>query len=502
MQQKTSNPDGEMISKLEPPRDEIRRMGNEAVEILAQYYDSIRNLHVYPDTTAREIRSHLEQELPEEGEDFSELLDVFRDVILPFSRHNAHPRFFGYIAGPGTAATAMADLLASALNPTVTSWRSAPAATEIERLTINWIKQIIGYDSSADGLFTSGGSMANFCGLAAARSLKAPGIVRRGMHTLDRALRIYMSEECHHSIIKAAMLLGIGQDNMRLVRTDDRLRIDTADLVAKIEEDHAAGHLPFCVVASAGTVNTGAFDPLGEVAEVARRYNLWMHVDAAYGGFSVLAPSARHLFEHLADADSVALDPHKWLYVPVDCGCVLYRDPAAARAAFSEEAEYARILSGGVEEAYAFWDYGPEMTRRFRALKVWVMLRHVGTRALGEAIERNIACAKYLAQSVEASEDFEMLAPVELSIFCFRYVPPTLKRELETDAAEANRKLDAFNERLLIELQRQGRSYLTNARVHGRFALRGCVLNYRTTERDMEVLLDDVRQIGKRLVNA
>jgi glutamate/tyrosine decarboxylase-like PLP-dependent enzyme len=499
MNEGPNNLDG---SRLDPSADEIRQVASDAVELVTQYYDSIRNLRVYPDTTARQIRAQLKQELPEDGEDFNRLLDVFRDVILPSSRHNGHPRFFGYVAGPGTAATAIADLLASSLNPTVTSWRSAPAATEVERLTINWIKQIIGYDPSADGLFVSGGSMANFCALAAARSMKVPSIVRRGMHTMDRALRIYLSEEGHHSIIKAAMLLGIGQDNVRLVRVDDRLRMDIADLTAKIEEDRAAGHLPFCVVANAGTVNTGAFDPLGGVADVARRYNLWLHVDTAYGGFSVLAPSARHLFNDIAEADSVALDPHKWLYVPVDCGCVLYRDPAAARAAFSEEAEYARILSGGVDEAYAFWDYGPEMTRRFRALKVWVMLRHVGTRALGEAIERNLACAKYLAQLVEASEDFEMLAPVELSIFCFRYVPPSLKRELETDTPEVNRTLDDLNERLLIELQRQGNSYLTNARVHGRFALRGCVLNYRTTERDMEILLDDVRRIGEELVNS
>ncbi len=248
-------------------------------------------------------------------------------------------------------------------------------------------------------------------------------------------------------------------------------------------------------MASIGTVSTGACDDLEAIADVAARYGLWLHVDANYGGFAALAPSKRHLFRGIERADSVGLDPHKWLYVPSDCGCILYRDPARARAVFGHEAEYIRVLANDADEAFAFWDYGPELSRRFRALKVWMMLSHVGTRDLGQAVEENCACAQYLAQLVEASSDFEMMAPVELSIFCFRYIPPTLKKAASPEA------IDNLNERILTVLQKGGSSYLSNARLNGRFALRGCVLNFRTTKADIEILLNDVRQIGQSLTS-
>jgi glutamate/tyrosine decarboxylase-like PLP-dependent enzyme len=212
---------------------------------------------------------------------------------------------------------------------------------------------------------------------------------------------------------------------------------------------------------------------------------MWLHVDGAYGGFAALAPSARGLFRGIAEADSVALDPHKWLYLPVGCGCVLYKDAAAARAAFSDNAEYTRVVGLAQDEAFAFWDYGPELSRPFRALPVWMLVKSVGARGLSEAIEENLACARYLEELVRASDDFEMLAPVGLSIFCFRYRP----RGYEGD-------LDELNERVMVAVQKGGSSYISNARVRGKFALRGCVLNYRTTRRDMEVLLEDVRAAG------
>jgi aromatic-L-amino-acid decarboxylase len=329
--------------------------------------------------------------------------------------------------------------------------------------------------------------MANFAALAAARSAKAPGnVVRDGMGAVGKQMRLYVSEEAHFSVGKAAGMLGIGEANVRVVRTDARLRVDPAHLERLIEEDLADGHLPFCLVANAGTTATGAFDPIAELAALARRYDLWLHVDAAYGGFAALAPSARHFFEGIARADSVALDPHKWLYLPVGCGSVLYKDPAAARAAFAHDAEYTRRIGLERDEAFAFWDYGPELSRPFRALELWLLVKYVGAGRLAEAIEKNIACAKHLERLVQSSSDFEMLAPVELSIFCFRYRPPDFTGDL-----------DSLNEQILVELQRAGSSYLSNARIRGRFALRGCVLNYRTTEQDMEILLEDVRQAAR-----
>ena len=253
--------------------------------------------------------------------------------------------------------------------------------------------------------------------------------------------------------------------------------------------------LPFCVVANAGTVDTGAVDPLAEIREIADRFQLWMHVDGSYGAFAILAESARRLFGGIEQADSIALDPHKWLYLPVDVGCVIYRDPEIARAAFAHEADYTRMFGEKADEAFAFWDYGPELSRRFRALKVWMLLKGVGLESLSEAIESNLACARYLESMVRASDDFEMLAPVQLSIFCFRHVPAQLTHE----SPEA---IDAFNERLLVALQRDGSSYLSNATLAGRFALRGCVLNYRTTLHDMEILLDDLRRVARLLLTS
>ena len=411
---------------------------------------------------------------------------------------------FGYVQAPGTAIAALADLLASTLNANLTAWRSAPAAVEIERLTIEWIKQIIGFNHNAAGLFVSGGSMANMAALAAARRAKAPPeIQNKGAQSCSRPLRIYASEETHHSVAKAAALLGIGRDNVRLIRVDERYKINLDELVAAIEEDRTAGHLPICVVANAGTVATGAFDPLPPISDIAQRFNLWLHVDGAYGGFAALAPSARPLFASIEEADSLALDPHKWLYLPVDCGCILYRDPEAARATFAHEAEYTRVIGQEADEAFAFWDYGPELSRRFRALKVWMLLKGVGLQALSQAIEKDLACARHFEKLVENSEDFEMLAPVELSIFCFRHLPARLKRALATASPSEREKieeqLDAHNERLLLALQRDGSSYLSNARLRGRFSLRGCVMNYRTTRHDMEILLDDLRRVATRL---
>jgi aromatic-L-amino-acid decarboxylase len=479
-----------MSDKLALSPEEFRSLAGEAVDFLAAYYQSLETRPVVIPTTSQEIRARIDEPLPQAGADFAVVMDTVRDVISQYSRHNAHPRFFGYVSSPGTPVTAIGSMLAAALNINVTCWRSAPAGTDIEHLTIDWLKQMLGYPVSAGGLLTSGGSMATFAALGAARSAKtAVDVVRDGVASVGRRMCVYVSEEGHFSIAKAAGMLGIGEANVRAVKTDDQLRMDLDDLASLVVADLVAGHLPFCVVASAGTTATGACDPLADLADFCRRYDLWFHVDAAYGGFAALAPSARHLFHGIADADSVTLDPHKWLYLPVGCGCVLYKDPAAARAAFSHGADYTRTIGLERDEAFAFWDYGPELTRPFRALDLWLLIKFAGAERLGQAIEENIACAQYFEKLVKASEDFEMLAPVELSIFCFRYRP-----------VEYAGDLNVLNERILVELQRGGGSYVSNAMIRGKFALRGCVLNYRTTKGDMQRLLDDVRNAAATCV--
>jgi aromatic-L-amino-acid/L-tryptophan decarboxylase len=468
---------------LEPSADEIREWENAVTQFMVEYLGGLRDRPVYRHTSSREIRSGLDSKLPTKGTDFDSLLKVFRDTIVPFSRQNAHPRMFGYVQSPGTPIGAFADLLASTLNANLTIWRSAPAPVELERLTIDWIRQILGFPAEAGGLFVSGGSMANLAALAAARQTKYDSL---------GPLRVYASSATHFSILKAAALLGIGRKNVQYVAIDERFRMVVDDLVAKINADLEAGYVPFCVVGNAGTVDTGAIDPLSEIRDVANRFQLWMHVDGSYGAFAILAESAMKLLAGMEQADSIALDPHKWLYLPVDVGCVIYRDPEVARAAFAQEAEYTRMFGEEADEAFVCWDYGPELSRRFRALKVWMLLKGVGLDRLSEAIESNLACARHLESMVQASNDFEMVAPVELSIFCFRHVPAQLKNQ----PPEA---IDAFNERLLVALQRDGSSYLSNTTLGGRFALRGCVLNYRTTLRDMEILLDDLLRVAKSL---
>ena len=470
---------------LDPSADEIRKWGNSVIQLMTDYLCSLRDRGVYRHMFSRRIRDRLDAALPTKGTDFDGLLRVFREDIIPFSRQNAHPRMFGYVQSPGTPIAAFADLLASTLNANLTVWRSAPAPVEVERLTIDWIRQILGFNAEAGGLFVSGGSMANLAALAAARQTKDCSSGR---------LRIYASSETHFSIVKAAALLGIGRENVCHIAVDERFRIRMDDLVVKITADLEAGCVPLCVVANAGTVNTGAVDPLAEIREIATRFQLWMHVDGSYGALAILAKSARELFAGIERADSVALDPHKWLYLPVDVGCVIYRDPEIVHAAFAHEAEYTRIIGQEADEAFAFWDYGPELSRRFRALKVWMLLKGVGVDALSEAIENNLACARHLESMVRASDDFEMAAPVELSIFCFRHMPAQLRNE-------SPKTIDAFNERLLVALQRDGSSYLSNATLGGRFALRGCVLNYRTTLHDIEILLDDLRRVAKSLAS-
>lgn len=479
---------------LEPAAADFRRWLEATSDFVARYHEGIRGRRLAPATTSGEVRAAFDRQLPEDGVGFEAVLAEFEERLLPFARHNGHPRMFGYVQAPGVAAANLADLLASTINVNVTAWRSAPGPVEIERLAIEWVQRILGVPSGGAGLFVSGGSMANFAALAAARQVKAPiDVGRRGLHALPKAMRLYVTEETHHSVAKAATMLGIGLDHVRVVPVDDRGRMRLAALESMIAEDERSGHQPFCVVGSAGTVGTGAIDPLDSLGSIAARRGLWFHIDASYGGFAALAPAVRSKLAAFASADSIALDPHKWLYLPLDCGCVLYKDPAAARAAFAHDAEYTRIMQHAEAESLAFWDYGPELSRRFRALKVWMTLRAVGVRAFREAIENDLACAAHLASAIEASRDFERLAPVELSIVCFRHLPEEARRAGDPAA------LDRWNEDLLVALQRDGSSYLSNARVGGRFALRACVMNHRTTAADVDRLLDDLRRVAAAL---
>ena len=461
-------------------------IATQATQLVAEYFQTIAQRPVRAENYAGKTTTAIDLELPVDGVPLERLMDECR-TIFDLSRHNGHPRFFGYVASPATPIGAYAELITGALNANITCWRSGPAGTELEQLVVRWLGSLIEYDADAKGLLTSGGSMANMIALlVASRRKLGSEAAHKGLWNSGSPLVVYASEEAHMSIAKAADVLGLGRDNVRVVACDNqRMRVDS--LRELIEKDLREGLRPCCVVGSAGTVNTGVVDPLEEIATVAGEFNLWFHVDGAYGAPGVLDERKKHLFRGLKRADSVSLDPHKWLYVPVDAGCLLFRDPTPVKATFStEDADYIKVHGHSDDEAFAYWDYGVELSRRFRALKVWLTLSYYGVRRIAEAVTNDIALAAYMGELVSAAEDFELLAPVELSICCFRYVPP-----------EGNTDLDQLNELIMSRVQTGGRAYLSNATVNGRFALRACITNFRTTKSDIELTIETIRDAAR-----
>ena len=503
-------------SSLDMPHEELRLLADRAVALVADHFERIRELPIFPEATAKEIAAQLDAPLPTDGPDM--LDDVFEDCrsIIANSRQSSHPRFFGYVASPATPIGAFADLIASALNQNVPAWRSAPAATCIEQTTLRWLGQMTGYSPNASGLFTSGGSMANLNALYVAHRSKArrhsrttdasaaiADVSRVGVSQATAPMTLYLSDQAHHSLIKAADILGLGRNHVRVIPTDDRFRIDVRLLQERIEADLQAGLQPFCIAGTAGTVNTGAVDPLAEIAVIADKFDLWFHVDGAYGAPAALDAAKRPLFTGLNRADSVTLDPHKWLYTPIDCGCLLLRESQRARTAWSEieGADYIKILEESGDESFAFFEYGPELSRRFRALKLWMLLRYYGLPRLAAAIAEDCALAAYMAEKIKQAEDFELLAPVELSVCCFRYLPNGAARDLtnadEKTQVKVEAELNKLNERIVHAVQHGGRAYISNAILRGRFALRACIINFRTTRHDIDLTLDIIREAAR-----
>ena len=492
---------------LDIPQEQLDEISLQVSQFVSDYFTGIRDRSVRASNYAGKTLEFIDTELSQQAVPLETLMNECRSM-LDLSRHNGHPRFFGYVASPSTPIGAYADLVASTLNANITCWRSGPAGTEVERLVVRWLGQLISYDDNAAGLLTSGGSMANMIALLiAARRTLGPEVRNKGLWQSGSPLSIYASSEVHMSIAKAADILGFGRDSIRTVDCDERHRMIPGHLRRLIQTDLQNGFRPSCVVASAGTVNTGVVDPLNDVADVAREFDLWFHIDGAYGAPGVLDRRKKQLFKGLERADSVSLDPHKWLYVPVDVGCLLYRDPDSASAAFrTEEADYIKLHGHMDEEAFAFWDYGIELSRRFRALKVWFTLRYYGAQRIAQSIVEDNALAEYLGALVNDAEDFELLAPVELSICCFRYLPKDLVAKqngpAEDEWRSSNQTLNDFNERLMSRVQTSGRAYLSNAIVDGNFALRACITNFRTTKKDIEETITVIRDLALELEKA
>jgi len=476
---------------------EFRELGHGLVDRIAAFLGELPERPVTPGEEPAHVRSLLGGDpLPQTGAAPADLLDEAWQLLLDHSLFNGHPRFAGYVTSSAAPIGVLGDLLASALNPNCGAWILSPVATEIEAQTVRWIAEFLGYPADCGGLLVSGGNMANFVGFLAARRAKANWDIRsegvRPEH--GRCLLAYASTETHTWIQKAADLFGLGTDSIRWIPVDAAFRIDTGELCRRIEADLAAGGKPFLVVGSAGTVSTGAIDPLPELADIARRYGLWFHVDGAYGAPAAALPDAPAELKGLSLADSVAVDPHKWFYAPLEAGCALVRNPQHLPDAFDYSPAYYRFGGDAEEKPLNYYALGAQNSRGFRALKVWLGIRAAVREGLARMIGDDIRLAEALYHEAAKHPQLEPLTQ-GLSITTFRYVPADLGRN-DPGAAEY---LDQLNAELLDRLQKGGEAFLSNAVVGGKFALRACIVNFRTSCADIEALPRIVIRLGEQV---
>ena len=474
----------------------FRQAGHELVDSIADFLQSLPDRPVTRDESPEALRALIgdEASLPEEGSEAAELLERAARLLYDHSLFNGHPRFFGYVTSSPAPIGMLGDLLAAAVNANVGAWRISPMATEIELQTVRWIAELVGYPRDCGGLLVSGGNMANIVGVLAARAAAlGPQVRQTGVGGVAGTRpRLYASAETHTWIQKAADIAGIGTDAIRWIPVDERLRMDVNALRAAIAADRDAGELPLMVAGTAGSVSTGAVDPLADIADLCREFDIWLHVDGAYGGFAAALPDADEQLRALARADSVALDPHKWLYAPLEAGCVLARDPQSLRDAFSYQPPYYHFG----EETVNFFDSGPQNSRGFRALKVWLGLQQAGRRGCIGMIADDIRLARRLFALAAAHDELEAFTR-DLSIATFRYVPAELRARIGEEDTEAC--LDRLNQELLERLQRSGEVFVSNAVINGRYVLRACVVNFHTEASDIDAVPEIVVRHGREL---
>jgi aromatic-L-amino-acid decarboxylase len=474
------------ISPLDLDPDRFRALGHRLVDELAELLTEIRSpasRPVVPRQSPADVQAAVgDAPLPEEGAEPDAVLRDATALLLDRSLLVGHPRFWGYVCGSPAPLGILGDLLAAAINPNVGGWPLSPVATEIERQCVRWIAELLEFPAG-DGLLVSGGNMANFVGFLAARRAKAPWDVRvEGAG--KEALRVYCSAETHTWIEKATDMFGLGTDSIRWIETDGHQRMRADRLREAISADRSAGDEPFLVVGTAGSVSTGAIDPLQELRRICDEEGLWFHVDGAYGGFAACLPDAPEDLTALRTADSVAVDPHKWLYAPLEAGAVLVREPDVLVDAFGYRPPYYHMD----EETVSYFERGPQNSRGFRALKVWLMLRQAGRRGYVESIADDCRRARLVYELCGAHPDLEART-CSLSIATFRYRPDGV------DESE----LDRLNEELLDRLQHEGEVFVSHAIVDGSYFLRACIVNFRTTDHDVRALIDIVARTGAKL---
>jgi len=465
----------------------LRALGHRMVDEMLSYLENIRERPSWQPLPS-EVKASFAEPLPLEPQGAESAYKDFKRNVLPFPMGNIHPRFWAWVTGGGTPGAMLADMLASGINSSAHG--GDHAVVYVEQQVLSWLKQALGYPAEASGLLVTGGSMANFAGLAVARNAKAGWDVKRVGLANSPTLVVYCSSETHNSVQKAVEALGLGSEGLRYIETDKTFRIKMDALRGAVAADRKADRVPICVVGNAGTVNTGAIDDLHALADFCGSENLWFHVDGAFGAMAAISPALRPLLRGMERADSLAFDLHKWMCMPYDVGCVLVRSAERHRETFSVPAAYldhhGRGLAGG---PMWFKEYGLELSRSSRALKVWFSLKEHGLRKFQALVEQNVAQAKYLAELVESDRRLELLAPVPLNVVCFRF----------RGGIDDENTLSALNKEILLRLQESGAASPSSTILGGRFAIRVANVNHRSRREDFEYLISEVVRLGEEI---
>lgn len=479
------------------PTPAFKALGHDVIDLLADYYADLETAPAFPGCRPADVAALFTAPPPETGEPVNAILADWRDRIVPNSSRQGSPRWFGFVNGSGSQIGALADAMASAINPNCGGWRASPAATEIERCTIRWLAELMGYHTDCGGVFVSGGTMANVAALRVALCARATwDIDADGLQSRGGAGRmtVYMADhETHVSFVRAMDLLGLGRSALRAVPSNPDFTINVSALEQMLDADITAGMMPFCIVGHVGSINVGAIDDIPALADIAARRNLWFHLDGACGALGGMLPELQPQLHGMHRADSVSFDAHKWLGVPYEAGCVMVRDAAALRRTYTMQATYLLPSRDNEYGGLNYFEYGPQLSRSWRALKVWMTLRHYGAEGVRTFFRQTMACAKHLHELVLASDDFEVVQPApRLYIYAFRWAPRSLRGD---DVV-----LDELNQRICDELQRRLIAFAMTTRIRGRVTQRLSICSHRTTIADIDATFAAMRDIGRELL--
>ena len=480
-------------SPIELSKDEFKKVGYQLIDKISEFLENVNEGPVTKGESPKQLQSFLGNgKLPENGCSAEELMSRATQLLLDHSLFNGHPKFLGYITSSAAPIGALADLLAASINPNVGAQILSPIATEIEKQTVKWLAEFIGVSTDYSGLLVSGGNMANFTGFLAGRTAKAPKTIKEAGLFNSEKLCVYCSKTTHTWVEKAAVLFGLGSGSVRWIATSTNNKMNNGELIKSIEKDLKAGLKPIMVIGTAGDVSTGVVDDLEGISEICKKYDLWFHIDGAYGAPAAVVPSLNEVFKGLQEADSIALDPHKWLYSPLEAGCALVKNPQHLIDTFSSHPEYYNFGKNVEEQSTNFYEYGLQNSRGFRALKVWLALQQVGRSGYEKMIQEDINLAELFFELADKHIELEAVSK-NLSIITLRYVP------LDLDIPIDSVYLNTLNEALLDELQQRGEVFLSNAIVHSKYCLRACIVNFRTTEKDIKEIIAIITREGKKI---